>query len=601
MRYSLQRYDNVFGNSEVTMVVNDVYFNRIETMYNGSNFGSLSDCLSAITDFIGSDDYLNIRGLHYIVMTGTPYYELASEMISTLHFEPYYGLSSYDGAVHNVTDIIKINDKTTIYNDYATANGQNLPNYGDTSYYGAVVNASGGFDSGPWVYIASVGGTELTIGGRVYVYLRFNAYTSNIIQNGKIEITDDVRAVNVTIQIEANINALGLIGSYSCTVQFGIESSIERRVRDILNEFEPSTQDDPNNDPYAGNAATGGASGTGGGHFTPTPFPSGTYDPASDPNPVPGLPTISAADTGFITLFNPTPTQLKNLAQYMWGSLFDITTWKKIFADPMDCILGLSIVPVNVPSGGTDTVKVGNISTGIVMNKASSQFVEVDCGTISIGEKWKAYLDYSPYTKLSIFLPFIGSHDLNIDDIQINTIGVKYHIDILSGACVAFITAGGNVIAQYSGQCTISIPVTSNDFTQTIIALGTLVAGGAATVATGGLSAPVTASSIGGAATAMATTAANVITSKPNIQKSGNMSGSNGLMGVQTPYLFITRPKQCAPKNQNRYVGYPSYITEKLANLSGFTQLQDVRLTGISCTESEMNEILNLLHEGVIL
>ena len=600
MRYTLQRYDNIFGNTDVTMVVDDTYFNRADTQYDGSDFGSLDDCLSAITNFIGSNDYLNITGLHYIPMTGIPYYEQASDIINRLHLEPCYGIL-YDGNVHNVTDIIKINDKTTIYNDFAFANGHQLPDYGSTGYFGAFNNASGTSDAGPWMYFTSVSGTKLTVGGNVGATIRFNAYTSDIIQDGKIEITDDVRCVYVSVSISADINALGLTGSYSCTVQFGLETDIGRRVRDILNEYEPSPQDDPNNDPYAGNTNTGGQSGTGGGHYTPSYPPSGTYDPSSDPNPVPGLPTISAADTGFITLFNPTPTQLKNLAQYMWGSVFDITAWKKIFADPMDCILGLSIVPVNVPTAGTDTVKVGNISTGIAMNKASSQFVEVDCGSISIGEKWKAYLDYSPYTKLSIYLPYIGAHELNIDDIQINTIGVKYHIDILSGACVAFITAGGNVIAQFSGQCSISIPVTSNDFTQTIIALGTLVAGGAATVATGGLSAPVTASSIGGAATAMATSAANVITSKPNIQKSGNMSGSNGLMGVQTPYLFITRPKQCAPKNQNRYVGYPSYITEKLANLSGFTQLQDVRLTGISCTESEMDEILSLLHEGVIL
>lgn len=599
MRYTLQRYDNVFGNTAVTMAVNDDYFNRIETQYAGHDFGSLDDALSAVTDFLGSDDYLNLLGLRYIPITGVPYYEIAADIASRLHMEPYYGLSGYDSEPHNITDIIKINDKTTVYNDFGAAFVSHLPSYGNGSYAGAGTSY-GGFDPGPWSYRTEVGGNDLSPNKRGYINLSFYAYPSSIIQNNVITTAADTEVANISINIYANINILGFISGYDASV-FITYTTMGRRASDILTDTEADPQDDPNNDPYAGNAATGGQSGTGGGHFTPIPPATGTYDPGSDPNPVPGLPTISAADTGFITLFNPTPAQLKNLAQYMWGSLFDVTTWKKIFADPMDCILGLSIVPVNVPSGGTDTVQVGNISTGITMNKASSQFVEVDCGSISIGEKWKAYLDYSPYTKLSIFLPYIGAHDLNIDDIQINTIGVKYHIDILSGACVAFITAGGNVIAQYSGQCSISIPVTSNDFTQTIIALGTLVAGGAATVATGGLSAPVTASSIGGAATAMATTAANVITSKPNIQKSGNMSGSNGLMGVQTPYLFITRPKQCAPKNQNRYVGYPSYITEKLANISGFTQLQDVRLSGISCTESEMNEILNLLHEGVIL
>ena len=94
----------------------------------------------------------------------------------------------------------------------------------------------------------------------------------------------------------------------------------------------------------------------------------------------PNLPSISAASTGFISLFNPTLNQLNELASYMWSDLFQIDGWKKLCADPMDAILGLSIVPVAVPSGGTREVKVGNIGTGISLTVASSQFVEVDCG-----------------------------------------------------------------------------------------------------------------------------------------------------------------------------------------------------------------------------
>lgn len=603
MRYSIQRYDDVFGTTNTSMICDDTYFNRSETSFNGSG-SSLQDCVDEIISFLGTNDPFNLNGLRYIPVTGSPYDSDAQEVASVFNAQPYTNIT-LDGNFHRVTGIIKIENKTTTFTDWSWAlnsSDGNINSY-SRSYESAWSSTPNGYSSAPWVYYFSTSVRDRTIKGSAGCTVEYFALPASAVNDeGVIEITNDMEIARIHINLDAlDIDPISLFPtSYQCMVQINY-FNIPETTKTLLNQEETEPQDDPNNDPFSSNSATGGQSGTGGGHYGSTQPPTGTYSPSSDPNPVPSLPTISASDTGFITLFNPTSLQLKNLASYMWGSLFDVDTWKKIFADPMECILGLSIVPVNVPTSGTDTVKVGNISTGISMNKASTQFVELDCGSISITEYWKAYLDYSPYTKLNIYLPYIGAHELNIDDIQINTIGVKYHIDALSGACVAFITAGGNVIAQYSGQCAISIPVTSKDFTQTIIALGTLVAGGAAAIATGGLSAPVTAASVAGGVTAAANTAANVATAKPSISKSGNMGGSNGLMGVQKPYLFITRPKQCAPKNQNKYTGYPSYISERMGNLSGFTQIQEIRLDGISCTDEEHNEIMSLLRSGVII
>lgn len=384
--------------------------------------------------------------------------------------------------------------------------------------------------------------------------------------------------------------------AYTGSFQYGlIRGYVNQSFLDAFNGKKADDAGTPDDDPYTGD---GDSSDDGGG---PGGGDSDNYTPDSEPNPIPPLPSLSAVNTGFITLYNPTTAQLRNLAEYMWGNLFDITTWKKVFADPMDAILGLSIVPVDVPSSGAQSVTVGNISTGISMTKASSQYVSIDCGTISIKEYWKAYLDYSPFTKLSVFLPFIGSQQIDVDLLQGTALGVVYHVDVLSGACIAFITSNGNVIAQFSGQCAVSIPITSRDFTQTLINLGNLVAKGGAAIASGGLSAPVSAAAIAGGVTAAANTASNVASSKPIIQKSGNISGGNGLLGVQKPYIIIEKPKQCAPKRQNQYTGYPSYVTRELSTLSGFTQVQDIHLDNISCTDSERNEIMALLRNGVIL
>lgn len=351
-------------------------------------------------------------------------------------------------------------------------------------------------------------------------------------------------------------------------------------LRNAVAGSTPNEVTPPDTDPYG----PGGGSGTGGG--------TGSFDGTGDNIDFPSLPTLSAVDTGFITLFNPSASQLKALANYMWGDLFDLDTWKKIFADPMDAILGMSIVPVAVPDGGAATVTVGNISTGVSMNRAARQYVEVDCGTLNVNEYWGAYLDYDPYTKSEIYLPYIGTHPLATDDIMNKSVHVKYHIDILSGACCAYVKCGGSVMYSFVGQCSCSIPITGNDWSNVVNGALSIAASIGTMVATGGATAPMAAATI-------ASTAVNSM--KPSVEKSGSMGGMGGMLGVQTPYLILTRPRQALPARQNTFTGYPSFITMKLSDCSGYTEIESVHLENLSATEQELSEIESLLKGGVIL
>ena len=355
------------------------------------------------------------------------------------------------------------------------------------------------------------------------------------------------------------------------------------RVRnwDYLNDTEIPDWPTTPTDPYE---TGGGSSTTGGG--------TGTFSETGDIVGIPGLPTLSAVDTGFITLFNPTAAQVKQLAAYMWSNSFDMATFKNIVANPIDCILGLTIVPVNPPDAGTKAVSVGNIATDVNMPYLSSQYVEVDCGTLNVQEFWGSYLDYSPYTKMSLYLPYIGIVPLDIDDVMNATITIKYHVDVLSGACVAYVLCNGTQLYTYIGQCSSNVPITSNDFTNTVNGILGIAGSIGSLVATGGASAPTEIGKIAG-------NAINAL--KPNIQKSGAMSGTGGLMGVQTPYLICQRPRQSVPASQNSFTGYPSNITATLSDLSGYTEVDKIHLEGVPCTNEEMDEIMTLLESGVYI
>lgn len=333
-------------------------------------------------------------------------------------------------------------------------------------------------------------------------------------------------------------------------------------------------------DPFTG----GGTNSSSGGN--------GNYDNTTAPIPIPAAPTISTSETGFITMFSPSKQQLRDLASYMWANpLFDINGWKKIFSDPMQAILGLSVVPVNIPTSGNATVTVGNISTGVTMPLVTNQYVSVDCGSVQIKEYWGAYLDYDPYTKIEIYLPYCGVHALSADDVVGKTITVSYNVDILSGACCAFIKCADTVLYSFIGQCTSSIPITGDNWTNAINGVLSAAVSVGSMVASGGASAPL-------AMAGAASTAINTI--KPSIERSGAMGGTGGLLAYQKPYLIFTRPRQALPQNQNKYTGYPSYITTQLNVIKGYTEVESIRLTGINATSEEIDEIEKLLKEGVI-
>ena len=357
-----------------------------------------------------------------------------------------------------------------------------------------------------------------------------------------------------------------------------LDSSTLNKLKEFLSGVEPISPDAPEN-PYD----PGGSSETGGG--------GGSFDNTSTPIDIPNMPSISAASTGFISLYNPTLAELNDLASYLWSDLFEINGWKKLFADPMDAILGLSIVPVAVPSGGTREVKVGNIGTGKTLTIAASQFVELDCGSIDVNEYWGAYLDYEPYTQAQIFLPYIGIRPISVDDIMGKTIRVVYHVDILTGACCCFVKCNDSVLYTYNGQCSIPIPITGANYASVVNGVISIAASVGSLVATGGSSAP-------SAIPAIASSVVNQM--KPQIEKSGSISGSAGVLNMQTPYLILIRPRQALPSKQNEFIGYPSLITVQLTELKGYTEVQSIHLENIPATQEELAEIESLLEGGVI-
>lgn len=382
----------------------------------------------------------------------------------------------------------------------------------------------------------------------------------------------------------------------------------------------------------------GGTSETGGGE-------DGAFDTSSDPIPIPNLPSLSAVDSGFVTIFNPTLPQVKDLAEYMWtANPTTIEFWKKLVVNPLDLIISLNILPFSIQDGNEVNVKVGFIDTGIRMTQAASQYQEYDCGTITVEKFWDNVMDYSPFTKAKLYLPFCGTFDVDIDELMGKDIQVVYHVDILTCSCTAMVKCDNAVLYTFIGQVGQNIPVSSADYSNLVSGLmqlgaafvGAGVSGGAAAPAAAGMASsgagtllngvpiemtdpmvtgipagapgggPVASSGGGGGGKGIGIhgamqTVGNVMALKPSFVHSGSLSGPGGLLSVQYPYLILERPRQSLPKDYRRYNGYPSNITATLNSLSGYTEVESIRLDGIPATTEELKMIESALKSGVVL
>lgn len=325
---------------------------------------------------------------------------------------------------------------------------------------------------------------------------------------------------------------------------------------------------------------------------------------------IPGFPELTATSTGIVGLFSPSAAQMQQLADFMWTDFGGTGTstievleeivdaLKRLISNPLDYILGLNIIPSQGLSiGSSSTIKFGFVSSGVSMPRLSNQYFTVDCGSISFPALCgDTFLDYAPYSKFSIYLPYIGVKEVDANDFVGHTIGVVYHGDVVTGGVTAYITKDGSVMYQYSGSCALNVPLSSDNWGSTLSAavnIATAVATGAVTGGAAGVGMA--------AAKGAASVAANPSQLSPQVQHSGAVSGSAGCMGVQYPFVIREAVRFHSTSGFNKISGYPLFYYRSLGDMSGFTTVVNVHLENIPATQGEIAEIEKLLKEGVIL
>lgn len=337
-----------------------------------------------------------------------------------------------------------------------------------------------------------------------------------------------------------------------------------------------------------------------GGTSTTTPTSGGDFDTESEEVETPALPTLSAINAGLMQLFIIDETGLATFANDVLSNSNILTYLKNWFASPIEAIACLNYMPYTPANNNAYySLKWASETVAIHAHIPSSQYEEIDCGTLDLTEFYGSCLDYSPYTSVQLVLPFAGSVDIDPDEFNTKSIGVVYHIDNFTGSGLVIVSDGDRVLMQVPCSVANPIPFTSSDYSTVLSSIANIVVSGVAAIGavyTGGASVGAATAIAGGFA---ASAAGNVMSAKVHINHGGSMGMGTGMFGVQNPYLVIKRPRQCLPEGNNKYQGYPSFVTLNLGDLSGFTKVAEIHLDDIPLTDAEKRELETILKGGV--
>lgn len=393
-----------------------------------------------------------------------------------------------------------------------------------------------------------------------------------------------------------------------------------------------------------------------------------SYDPSNPPKTDPNTyestsgfnPAINAPD-GFNKRYVLSEIDIRTLREDFFQALeskpedidyINYTMSEFLTNNPVDCIVSLKWFPFTVPSHGQEVnINLGNYQTNVHAPVYTGSGVEVySLGSCVIypyaGSGEPCFLDYAPYTKMELIIPYCGTVELDPSIYMNHTLSVNFIVDIYTGACTAYIMCDGLVSDSVSGVCCVDLPISGIDnatlegqIYNASLNLKSSKIGEAVSVVSGGLSFGTsllgvkgsgakmakgvvgTVDALTGAIGSVAQSSESLAMNQYQIEHInipfrtvGSQTGLGNAKQEQFCRLLIYRPKfinglttirQWYESNEGKLyghtVGYSCIKTDVISSFHGFTMFSNVDLSGINATDSEKAAILTALQSGVIL
>jgi len=342
-----------------------------------------------------------------------------------------------------------------------------------------------------------------------------------------------------------------------------------------------------------------------------------SFDDSSDTIPIPAKPSLGVTTTGFQNVYIVTAADIASIGSEIFpiptagtdvlsalNSLIDVQSSTNLSNYVVDC----RILPVAAANTGVNTnISIAGRTLNSTGKPVTDDYVDVDCGSVSIPERYGNFADYEPYTTAKLYLPFVGFVPVHIEFLK--KLQVKYRFNVIDGSFVVYVLATSDkselnesVVGQYAGCACVHIPFSGLDYANFNRQVAGSIVGtisGVVNTAAGLASGNLAQATKGGAG--IISGVAQGVSAKPDYQQSNAYTGSTSFMTVRTPYLLIGRPEPQFSANYPKENGLPLNVKKTLSSCSGFTVCGDVVVSGINCTDIEKEMIVNELKAGVIL
>lgn len=310
--------------------------------------------------------------------------------------------------------------------------------------------------------------------------------------------------------------------------------------------------------------------------------------------------------TGGTTTYFLDYQAMQGVAQFLgtedlWESL------QQFFTDPVNGIIDCYYLPIDVSQyidlTTPQVVKIGQYSFGEVTGKlaqATNLAVKSKHATIEIPWGYDDFRRMSPYSEVTLFVPFCGSKSLPTDQLSdVENILVDYSVDVSTGAVQAIAYVKQEVMGEFSGNIRVNLPIG-----QTQARVDSILGGAAGTV-----------TALGGAASgnpialgAGLISAVSSVVSPSTYNICGGFGGSvlgtilgNDVGRWQGFRLACTsRQTTDSPENMRPIVGNALYKVRQINGLTGFCQTSGFSVAA-PCTAQERQEINALMDGGVYL
>lgn len=295
------------------------------------------------------------------------------------------------------------------------------------------------------------------------------------------------------------------------------------------------------------------------------------------------------------TTYVSNATRLQALGDFLWSSSF-LDNILLVNNNPIENVISVKMFPFTLPTGGDSTIVLGNVDTEVPTNKLPDNYNYYHVyGSVKVPSYYNSFMDYAPFTRILLYLPFYGTLELDNSLVIDRTLKIAYIVDVVTGACTIDIYADDSLITVVSCQVGIDIPITSSNRAQV-----------ESSILTNTLTSAVSGAKVGGGVGAVIGGVGGALMSaghcKYNTQTSGTPSSATELYNVSVPMLIIDRPKYREISGFAHNKGKMCMLTKKLSDVSGFSIFdENIDLSGVACTDTEQEIIRNLLKTGIYL